>query len=168
MTNTTAPAYGLILTASGKTHLTNLETGRPMCGARYRSAAMHGIVRGIVRTSAACGDCLAVSEVTPQGDPIHPVGPDFIALAEKHRAAMLEANLAEPYIHADYDREARLMDAALLLFTKGDEALAAAIHEALIDGGESVAWTVGQPERDRAWFLDNFPQSGGDGRFPLH
>jgi hypothetical protein len=135
----TSPVYGLILTASGKTHLTNLETGRPVCGGRYRSANMHGIVRGIIRTEAACPKCLEVSEVDPQGNRVRSA-PDFLAIADEHRAAMLEANLAEPYIHADYDRQERLLKAALLLFTEGDADYAEAIYDNVITSGETAEW----------------------------
>ena len=71
------------------------------------------------------------------------LSPDRRALLERadyHLARMLEANSAQPYVHADYERELSLARASLTLACDGDVRLAYALEYCFHDSNEELAY----------------------------
>ena len=56
--------------------------------------------------------------------------------------AMMKANAAEPYVHAEYERCSRILNAYIMIYAEGDADYAYAIREAFLDSHESLAYYV--------------------------
>jgi len=78
------------------------------------------------------------------------------AACNEEHAAMLRANSADPYVHAEYRRHESLLKAALMLWTDGDEPYAAALFDAYLDSDEELDWYVRGGGYSRDELVHNF------------
>ena len=61
---------------------------------------------------------------------------------------MMDANATEPYVHADYDRWDKMLNAALVLLTNGDMPYAEALRWHFLDSGEDIRWYLERSDRN--------------------
>ena len=57
--------------------------------------------------------------------------------------SILEANGAQPYDHAEYERRVRVAKGLLIAFTEGDQDYADALMNAFHDSNEDMDWYLG-------------------------
>lgn len=73
----------------------------------------------------------------------------FEPLVDHCYRSMMDANMTEPYVHAEYDRWDEMLKAALVLLTNGDMPYARALRWAFTNSGEDIAWHLALDHGDR-------------------
>jgi|SRR5687768_2010483 len=74
--------------------------------------------------------------------------PSLATLVDQAYQGTVDANLATPYNHSEYERCERVLKAALVVFANGDMDYANALRNLLLDSGEEIMYYVNTYSRE--------------------